>query len=779
MDDSTCIARRRTPRACTRASSAPTTTSTGRNSSATSKEQPSTQVVQPTTTTTTTTTTLVTKTPGKPKSRKRVRFSDPGPQAGLNQDDGEPDSGNDAVLSSTGLTPMVRRSSLGSGTSTTSSPSAKRRRHSTPISSTSTHLSSPSAASPAKQEMMAVHFPSLRQILSDRVKRRIRRNGLSEEMNVIAAEKKAQQESREAELEQLRSSLAAKDAEIERLRELSMLSTSSSNLVELEREVETLRQQLSSRSSPPHGSSSSVVRQTDDSRFYDWTMSARDPFSDEYTDMDIDVDDTHLEDSAFGDSTMVDLVCSTPSRRHRATTTTSGAMGVSLPAGSFPTPPCTSPTIPATPCSVRQTRPLHVPVTPSSHASASVQASLPDPDAVAVKAELESLRLELGKLTDTLESQAALQTRITEKVSSGLAEHAPKIHEDGQSSNLAGHVQQDNAGVESQLDKLLQVLSDRTAALHDLNSSLASLGFPGNDASEIITSLTASLRAARLELEYLTPGELSLPLTSHGAEVLDLVLSALRDLARREQEHEQTIDEYHALELSLRQQLSARVGVMDALRVQLKDSEASLAGRDDKISDLEVGIDRLKGAAEGYRRDIAELEALVQRMEGDMAAAADAAEIACNLALAELGAKLAAVIDQTETFDAELSSLHESKSREIRALNRSHGENLAVRDARVAELRREIDSINASLRRAYGTIQGLRVENIALGKQVEAEKTRARVAIDEMKAEMRHAVKMSSGFLATPKRGGSTPALAKPAKRPRRYDSGVGLNEDE
>lgn len=724
-------------------------------------------------------------------------------------------------------------------------------------------------------------------------------------MNAIEAEKKqAQQQGREAEVEALRDLLAEKDAEIERLREMSILDTTDSSigdgsvvgpgdvdihdvtmslppvthvhqqsspavmdlcgnskLMDLEREVEHLRQELSSRSSPPHGSSSSVVRGHDDddeSRFYDWTMKARDPFSDDYTDMDmdVDVDDTHLEDSAFGDSTMVDLVCSTPSRRQRGSSTVAGAGGVgtghganmSVSAGSsFPTPPCTSPTIPATPCSIRQLKSMLLPVTPRSHTAASVQASLPDPETIAVKAELESLQLELSKITEALESQAALQVRIASKISSGLAENAPKTQQAEISSSDSEENPQDKTNVESQLDQLLQIVSDRTAALHDLNSSLTSLGFPGTDASEVITSLTSSLRAARLELEYLTPGELTIPLTSHGAEVLDLVLTALRDLARKEHEHEQTIDEYHALELSLRQQLRARVSATDVMRAELKDSSAALAGRDEKISDLEVGIDRLKGAAEGYRRDIAELETLVQRMEDDMLAAADASEIAvsardrhiaelktaaaaserrfqgdmsgkqdeldrCEGAMAELGAKLAAVIEQTETFDTELLALHATKDREIRALNRGHGKGLAVRDARVAELRGEIDSINASLRRAYGTIQALRVENLALARQVETEKTAARTAIDGMKAEMQRAVKVSSGFLATPRRTSSrrsvsgsagvatpsrrksartsslavseveataTPPLAKPAKRPRRYDSGIGLDEYE
>ena len=59
----------------------------------------------------------------------------------------------------------------------------------------------------------------------------------------------------------------------------------------------------------------------------------------------------------------------------------------------------------------------------------------------------------------------------------------------------------------------------------------------------MITALSSGFRAARLELEYLTPGEIALPLTSHGAEVLDLLLTRLRELAKKGKENDDAIDE--------------------------------------------------------------------------------------------------------------------------------------------------------------------------------------------------------------------------------------------
>ncbi|KAI2469085.1 hypothetical protein F4781DRAFT_422250 [Annulohypoxylon bovei var. microspora] len=622
------------------------------------------------------TATASSKTPSKARSKKRVRFSDPGPEI----------EHHDAA-STTGLTPMVRRTSLGVA------PSPKRRRHSTPAGQRSNpddedELSHGSNSNNGNE----VRFLSLRQVLDDRVKRRIRRNGLSEEMNTITQEKRRRTQDQKTELQRLRDELADKDHEIERLQNTTV-AQDTARIMELEYEIDSLRNELRRQCEPGPD--------VDQTRHYDWTLAARDPFSDTVMD----------DDDAFGDTTMADLVCSTPSKRRAS--------------ASFPTPPCTSPTIPATPCSMRR----GAPVTPQSHISVQahigVQASLPDPEKEALEAELGSLRLELTKLSEVLETHETLKSRIADKLT---AARAP--------------AEEGSMDVEAHLDTVLQSLSDRTAALSDLNSSLSALGFSGNDAGEIISSLTGAFRSARLELEYLTPGELTLPLSSRGAQVLDLVLVRLRDLARQVKEDEGAIDEYHALELSLRQQLGAR-----------------------------VGVERLKGAAEGYRRDVADLERLVLRMEAESTTASSrlAAELAgarAELASdragsAKLEARLAAVREQAEDFKTQLADLQRRKAAEVRALNKYHGTALAVRDARVVELRRDIEAVTRSLHEAHETVQQLRVENLGLSRRVDEERGRAKEAVDAMKAELERVLRMSAEFLATPVKGGGRSGLRK------------------
>ncbi|KAK1752998.1 myosin heavy chain, skeletal muscle, adult [Echria macrotheca] len=719
----------------------------------------------------------VTATPSrKTRPKKRVRFSDPGPVPATLEDE-----------LSTGLTPMIRRTSLGRGP----------RRHSTPAQLSRVHPRDEDAQDPLSP-FDEIRFLPLRQVLDGRIKRRIRRNGLSEEMNTILSERKRRARERKEEIARLKAELAQKDDEICRLHDETVV-LDTDRVHELEQQVELLKRQLSAHSG--------VQQATPSSPAFEWTMAARDPFSDDF--MDLDADD---DNDVFGETTMADLACSTPSRRARA---------------SFPTPPTTSPAaMPETP-SLRAFRP---PPTPCSHAG--VQASLPDPEKQALEDELASLQLETSKLTASLESYSALTSRLSQKLSP-----YPPLEVADQTST--------QSDVEKRLGKVLQMLSDRTAALLELNKSLSGLGFAGSDASEIITSLSSSFRAARLELEYLTPGEIPLPLTSAGAAVLDLILERLRDLSRKSLEDDDTIDEYHAIELSLRQQLGARVDAMDILNKEVSRMEAEGKEKDGRISELEVGIERLKGAVQRYARDVSELESLVQRMEQELDgertqgkaakeevvrqhadAMADKART-----ISELESKLSSAVEQTTSLQSQLvdmqaahaqalSDLRAGHKAEASRLSKAQGQALALRDARVTELRLEIDRVNESLRTAHETIRQLRVENgrlaadndkltsenVELASKREVDKHKAKEVIDSMKAELERVVRMSEGFLvATPKKprvsegsrrdsglgsaevtvvaapeglkaGGLLSGdLAKKGKKRRRYDSGLGF----
>lgn len=113
------------------------------------------------------------------KAKKRVRFSDPGPEISQS-----------CSSSSTGLTPYLRRTSFKATPPSSSRPfSAAPHRLSLPT-SISISLPSPSLSLSPGPLSGEVQFAPLRQVLDDRSKRRLRRNNLSEEINDIDSEKR-------------------------------------------------------------------------------------------------------------------------------------------------------------------------------------------------------------------------------------------------------------------------------------------------------------------------------------------------------------------------------------------------------------------------------------------------------------------------------------------------------------------------------------------------------------------------------------------------------------
>lgn len=632
---------------------------------------------------------------------------------------------------------MIRRTSLG----------FQKRRQSTP------------ARGPASPNAKEVHFLPLRQVLDGRVKRRIRRSGLSEEMNVITRDKKKRAQEVEAELGRLRAELAAKDDEIHRLHD-ETVEIDSDRIWDLEQQVKALKERLAFRS---HDGRDQLLSSSPGGKV--WGAAAADPFVDDF--MDLDPDDG---DAGFGESTVADFMCSTPDRRLRM---------------SFPTPPTTSPARaadPLTPC-IRDFQPLP---TPLSHVA--VQADLPDPEKESLKHELESLQHEVTKLTTTLTSYTTLTTRL----SSQLSPFTPTPT---------------TTDLEPLLTHLLTLLSDRTSALRTLTTSLTTLGFgTGPDPTDIIHTITTSLRSARLELEYLSPGECPLPLTSSGAAVLDLLLTRLRALAKSNRENDAHIDEYHELELSLRQQLAARVSAMGTLHGEVSRMEGELRSRDARVADLEIGMERAKGALGRYARDVGEMEGTVEALERELeAAVAGREEIergvegvvrglkgelkARGQTIQELEGKLGEAVARTAELQTRVAEVMVGCSKEVEEvragakaererMGRAQGTALALRDARVAELRGEVERVNAALRTAYETVKELRVENARLraqgggaGKSTAASKRSRRDSVVEEGEGAERSTERRGSLL-----GGE---LAKKGKKRRKYDSGLGFLDEE
>ncbi|KHN97201.1 uncharacterized protein MAM_04798 [Metarhizium album ARSEF 1941] len=672
------------------------------------------------------------------RARRAVRFSDP-----------------TSSLSS-GLTPMIHRTSIGTP--------RRRRRASAPAAPSRRGATVPHTppALPSRRRDPLQPSRSLHHTVDGRVERRLRRSHLRDLLNKLERQKKRAAQQSRTEISHLRSEIRSKDREIYELQNATVV-VDNERLWDLEQQIELLRGELARRPETPRGHA----------RSYDWTLAARDPFADEYADGPEDGD-------CFGDATAAEFAASTPSRARL----------------SFPTPPATSPVVPATPCSP-------TPCLPVAPSHVGVQVSFPDVERRQAEEELASLLREVGKLTATLDSYRSLESKLREKLAS--VESIAPLGDGGDG---------DGDLLEGKVAALLQNVSDGTEAVRQLSASIAELGFPGANAGEMIAALSSGFRAARLELEYLTPGEIALPLTSHGAEVLDLLLTRLRELARRAKEDESSIDEYHELEQSLRKQLDARVSVMDHLKGQLSQAERLLGEHKARLGQLEAGNERLRGAVDGYVRDMSELERLVERMEREHGEAAashsaqrelDRREVSRRDAtVLELQDRLADAVRQSANLQKEMSDVQDSTTRHVVSLNKRHGAALALRDARVLELRGEIDRVSESLRAAHETIRVLRVDKGGLLARVDEERDKARAAVDSIKAELQRVLQMSPDFSREPlgMRGGDKDEVASCAarvdgeaeaaaasdplvrsgsgkKRRRRYDSGLGLLEED
>ncbi|KAM3454970.1 hypothetical protein NHJ6243_008701 [Beauveria neobassiana] len=675
-----------------------------------------------------TTTTIAPQTPGRRK--RSVRFSDPGP--------------------SSGLTPMMRRTRVATfGRRCSGTPL----RNSSPV--------APGSTGQSRKDANTFLAP-IRQTIDGRVERQARRSSFRAMLNKMEMKKKKLVQFSRAEIDKLRSQVKSKDAEIYELQNATIV-IDTERIWDLEKQVQQLQEELDQR----------APTELNESRTYDWTMAARDPYAqDEYFDMDIDGDH-------FGDVTQAQLEVSTPSRAR----------------SSFPTPPATSPMIPGTPSSLfcRQQHTL------ASHAA--VQACFPDPERELLEEQVSSLHLEVAKLTTTLDSYKSFQMRLKDRLSAAVPEAMDTTASDANLESL-----------ENQILRMLEEMADRSTALEQLSAGITDIGFPGKDAEESLGSLVKGFREARLELEYLTPGEISLPLSHHGAEVLDLLLTQLRDLARRVKEGEDSIDEYHATEQSLRKQLDSRVTAMTQLKAEMNRGEQIIRAADIRIHELEVANTRLRGAIDTYERDIKELERLVERTDQAKTEAAkehdtekekDVETIeAKDKMIAELQDKIQEAVKQAEQLLQDMSDEQDKHTRHVVKLNQSHGRGLALRDARVMELRVEIDRVNESLRESHNTIRALRVENGGLRSDMRAQQTKAKAAMDAMKEELQRVLQMSQEFLHTPKRkrpasdegegSGGAPVVragnllsgelarrASSTKRRRRPDSGVGLLEEE
>ncbi|CZR64489.1 related to USO1 Intracellular protein transport protein [Phialocephala subalpina] len=728
------------------------------------------------------------------RTKKRVRFSDPGPEIQIES-------------ASSGLTPFIRRTSISSIPTT-------KRRHSTPM-----RLSNRAEydASPISGE---VQFAPLRQVLDGRVKRRLRRHRLSEEINTIEFDKRHETRERRSEVTRLREELAAKDLEVQSMRDehdiasqlglesnVSMTTneTLSTKVQELEQEIQDLKAELHRKES-------------DTEEEVDWDMAARDPYDAGFDDDDDDnmVTNYDYEDTMMND----DEVMASPARLNT----------------SFPSPPSS---MPNTPCRT------------TSSISAGTQAELPmsDPEKEELKTELETLQGEIEKLNAAIAFNKDHQDRLTTKLTDFIPSSSFSLHNNGD----------EHTTLDSALDRVLTTLAltqssslEHQTAFSALSTEISNLDFGSSAPDETLELIASQFRQARLDLEYLCPGELSIGFEN--SKLLELLVDRVKALTQKVKEGDESVDQYHEQELLLRQQLGSRVEAMDELRGQLKLADEVVGSLRSDIVEKDTDNDRLRKALEGYREEVKGLEDLIDRVEREslLKEGALQSEIAdldqrlqhevmrsealqadsegMQTVMVELQRRLSAAIDSAAEVKSQLDNLTPETTAQVAEKDvriaelgtqivglknaatereQAHGSALALRDARVSELRTEIERTNNALKSAHATILTLRTENHCLNFKLQAEKSKGQEAVQAVLNIMGYPTPTSNGKTSaagpmadssSPVKGPTGPGLLTPAsssvvrrgsmfdaglarrgsRKRRKYDSGLGfLSEGE
>lgn len=595
-----------------------------------------------------------------------------------------------------------------------------------------------------------VHIlPLRRQILDDHIIRRIRRNGLSSEMNEAYAEKRARRQKTLQELRRAREELRDRDAEIERLRELTALfgdgpSQHQHDHTELELELSRLREQVLGRRRRDNDddvelTSSPPVARGDD---HDDGWGGIDGMSDA-GDSDAggdfgahEIDD----DEEFGEASLAELESGGTPGQHRQQQKSTAKRPTALRLhGPTLTPPSTSPTKLAS-SPVRQTHPskrssdagvqVAVVADMSNATDAASQVCIPDPAVDALHEELSTLRAEVSSLNETLQERDAVKTRVGEK----LARH--------QLSAAAGSSSSPSSAqdFELQLDIVLQDLAEKTDRLGELSALLtlppttsSSSGDLTTDNShkEATAQLSSALQSVRETLSDLDP---SITLPQSAAPTLVLAATRLRELDTA---------------------LAQRTAAHEALTTDLAASKAAEASNQTQIKNLSADIAHLSETIDGLHEEIDVLQSTSTTQRTDLDSARDAA-LQQKTAAAEAEARLAEAVGRVASLSQQLAERESA---------------LKGRDG-------EVERLKGGLVAAGATISKLKGD-------AARERARSGDAVRAMRAQMLVALRVGEGFLGdegvakteeVDVVGGG--GVSEAAARDRSDDSGLGLGEE-
>ncbi|KAG9240071.1 hypothetical protein BJ878DRAFT_431088 [Calycina marina] len=651
--------------------------------------------------------------------------------------------GSEAAYASSGLTPLIQRTAL-------STPQSKRRH---------TTLARLWNLAPNEAPISGtLQFEPLRQILDGRVKRRLRRHRLSEETNIIDEHRRDEANLKRTEVERLKEVLHEKDIEVQSMRDEQDLASQlgeesgrslatnaalAAKVQDLEKQIASLKAELAQK----------YADNTEDS---DWTMAARDPFN-------FDEDDDMIVTNYSHDFSMMNNdIMSTPTR-----------LGTY-----FPSPPTSMPNTPSKAVSVYD-------------AGIQVSLPIPDPEKGLLRSQLEMLEAEISKLNSSL----ALSSDNTIRLQAKLSGFTPGDEEQNQSS------------LDLALDTVLTKLAlsqvnamEKENAFDALSFDVTSLGFPSCSGPEqVLEKIAAQFRQARLDLEYMTPGEVVEGFENE--KLLEMLVTRMQFLVERVKEADDHIDEYHDQELLLRQQLSSRINVMQELRKELGVAKSSISELETEVEEKDISNVKLQKALERYREEVQGLEFLISTMEKE-------GHVYQELLHSEVKEVSTRLLDEILKHDT-TRAMEECNQTLIMELQRRLSAALQARSDMEARLEAFTSSSNTTvvekeaLKSAHSTILNLRTANATLERQLESENSQGRLVVEAMRGHISQVLETLSYVNGDSGGEGSAQAtmskaskivdsapivkqsrlldgdLARRSCKKRRYDSGLGFLEEE
>ena len=395
--------------------------------------------------------------------------------------------------------------------------------------------------------------------------------------------------------------------------------------------------------------------------------------------------------------------------------------------------------------------------------------------------EIETLRGEMRERSMTVEPFAV--DAATPRAESAV----PAIYDDNANEDFVVVEPADNEA----LHDTNQPLNDREV-LRDTTHLHVTM--TGTDAASQTSSGSSNaendtFRNARLSLERLFPGEITLSLTANDPQpLLSTMIERLQTLKTLVLVSEDALARTKTQESNLRNQFNAVLQQLNRARnyaeeaATKRDNEkdradaAEVAGQEVQqqlekasgdikalgidVDEKERSIHKLQDALEGYRREIARLEILVTKLESDHTVAQTklrqemdeaVADLDCQVAAETVGRRAAEGesvergerIKQLRHLEQELRGAMNDKQEVIRDLEQEVAKTKEKQEKEVGGLNAKIGQMASDLEEAKIEMNKLKADKKTLLFRIEEEKAAGVKAVEAIQAEMSRCVEKS------------------------------------